>query len=281
VVKSLELVTNGNGYANDFTAEPVSSQVTGISEKTNSDPIESQALSTSGDSLEMKSPVFPDVVSGSFSQRFYLFLKRVLDVVGALLGIIIFLPFFLIIPIVIKTTSKGPVLFKQKRIGYGGKPFTFLKFRTMRIDSKDQIHREYVQKYIEGKEKEINNGNAEKPLYKLNNDPRITKVGFFLRKTSLDELPQFFNVLAGNMSLVGPRPPIPYEVEFYKDWHLRRIIETKPGITGLWQVYGRNRTTFDEMVRLDLQYVKKQSFLLNLKILLKTITVLFNTKAGL
>ena len=159
-------------------------------------------------------------------------------------------PVFLAVAVAIKLTSKGPILFKQERIGQYGVGFTFLKFRSMHFRNDPKIHREYVRKLISGKDdckQADDNGGA----YKLQNDPRITPVGKFLRRTSLDELPQFFNVLRGDMSLVGPRPPIPYETEAYDVWHRRRFFEAKPGITGLWQVKGRSRVKFDDMVRLD------------------------------
>lgn len=211
----------------------------------------------------------------------YPFLKRVMDLTAAGSGTLLFLPVILVIALLIKLTSRGPVLFRQKRVGYRGKLFTCYKFRTMRVNADDCIHREYIQKLIEGKNEEVNTGNANDPVYKLKDDPRITAVGRFLRSTSLDELPQFFNVLNGTMSMVGPRPPIPYEVELYEPWHLRRITETPPGVTGLWQVYGRNKTTFDEMVRLDLQYIRHRSIWLDVKIIFKTAAVLFNRKSGL
>jgi|GEM_PF-1182433 len=220
------------------------------------------------------------VVSKSYHPA-YPFVKRCIDIIGSTVGILVFFPLMLLIAVLVKSTSRGPVLFKQKRIGYRGEIFTFLKFRSMRTDMDDSIHREYVAKLIEGKNEQINNGSGDEPVYKITHDPRITKIGAFLRKTSLDEIPQFFNVLSGKMSLVGPRPPIPYEVDMYEEWHLRRVMEAKPGITGLWQVYGRNQTTFDEMVRLDLQYINKRSILLDLKLILHTITVLFNPGAGL
>jgi lipopolysaccharide/colanic/teichoic acid biosynthesis glycosyltransferase len=138
----------------------------------------------------------------------------------------------------------------------------------------NRIHQEYVKRLIHGKNGDINNGSQDQPFYKIKNDPRITPVGRVLRKTSIDELPQLWNVLAGEMSLVGPRPPLPYEVEEYQKWHYRRIMEAKPGITGLWQVSGRNRTTFDEMVRLDLFYARNWSLALDIKILLKTVKVM-------
>ncbi len=213
--------------------------------------------------------------------RPYVFFKKVLDFLGALAGIILFAPAMIVITLLIKLTSEGPVLFKQQRLGFRGKPFVFLKFRTMFVNNDDSIHRDYVEKLIQGKNGEINFGTSDQPLYKLENDPRITPLGHKLRKFSLDELPQFFNVIRGSMSLVGPRPPIPYEITSYQNWHYRRIREVKPGITGLWQVYGRSMTTFDEMVRLDLQYVQTRSFLLDMKILLMTLRAVFNTRGAL
>ena len=160
----------------------------------------------------------------------------------------------IVIGALIKITSKGPVIFKQERVGYRGIPFIFYKFRTMRADCEEEKHREYMKKLIGGKSDETNLGTKDKPLFKLKNDDRVTRIGHILRKSSLDELPQFFNVLAGTMSLVGPRPPVHYEVKNYKIWHWRRIMEAKPGLTGLWQVEGRSRLKYDDMVRLDLKY---------------------------
>lgn len=200
-------------------------------------------------------------------------LKRTLDIIGAVVGIALFSPLMLLAALAIKTTSPGPIIFRQTRLGENGHPFVFYKFRSMSCDADDQIHRDYVASLIAGSNQAINQGNAEAPLYKLKSDPRVTWIGRLLRKTSMDELPQFFNVLKGDMSLVGPRPPLPYEVEKYQSWHLRRIFEMKPGITGLWQVEGRSRTSFDDMVRLDLEYIRKCSLGLDLKILLKTFKV--------
>ena len=217
----------------------------------------------------------------NFNNISYNIIKRIIDIVGAITGLIFSVPVMLIVAALIKMTSKGPVLFKQTRIGYWGKTFTFMKFRTMKVDCDDSIHKAYVKKLINGKNEEVNLGSKDKPLYKIERDPRVTGIGHFLRKTSLDELPQLFNVLSGSMSLVGPRPPISYEVNEYKSWHKRRILEVKPGITGLWQIHGRSSTTFDEMVRLDLQYVRKRSTILDLKILLKTFGAVLNTKGAL
>jgi len=170
----------------------------------------------------------------------------------------------------IKATSKGPVFFRQRRIGQHGKPFVFLKFRSMYVDNDAGVHKEYVKRLIAGKaDKQPSDGDGQ-GVYKLTADPRITRVGSFLRKTSLDELPQFINVLQGEMSLVGPRPPVPYEVEAYDIWHRRRLLEAKPGITGLWQVSGRSRVNFDDMVRLDLHYARTWSPWMDIKILVRT-----------
>jgi len=143
----------------------------------------------------------------------------------------------------------------------------------LRTNADDRIHREYVASLIKGDLQQINQGDVAKPIYKLKADPRVTPVGRIIRKTSLDELPQFFNVLKGDMSLVGPRPPLPYEVAQYQSWHLRRILDVRPGITGLWQVEGRSKTSFDDMVRLDIRYTRSWSLLLDLKLLFKTVKV--------
>ena len=162
------------------------------------------------------------------------------------------------------------MFFHQTRVGYQGRYFTFIKFRSMYSDCRDEVHREYVSKLIHRAHDQINMGTINAPYFKMISDPRITPFGKFLRKTSLDELPQFFNVLLGQMSLVGPRPPIPYEVEQYETWHKKRIFDVKPGITGLWQTRGRSTTTFDEMVRLDLNYAHNWNLWLDVKIMLKT-----------
>jgi lipopolysaccharide/colanic/teichoic acid biosynthesis glycosyltransferase len=192
--------------------------------------------------------------------------KRALDVAGSLFAILIFSPLFLFVAAAVKLTSKGPMLYRQDRIGHYGQKFTFLKFRSMYANNDPKVHEEYVKKLIAGASdvKQANGG------FKLVNDRRITPIGRFIRRTSLDELPQFFNVLKGEMSLVGPRPPVPYEYDAYCTWHRRRILEVKPGITGLWQVQGRSRTTFDEMVRLDLQYAKNWTVGVDVMILMQT-----------
>jgi len=196
--------------------------------------------------------------------------KRFLDISGSLAALVLASPLFLAISAAIKLTSKGPILFRQQRVGQYGRKFVFLKFRSMYVNNDQEIHREYVKNLIAGTIDSDGPTSQGKNVFKITNDPRVTWVGRFLRKTSLDEFPQFLNVLMGDMSLVGPRPPIPYEVESYDIWHRRRLLGVKPGITGLWQVNGRSRTTFDDMVRLDLQYATSWSVWLDLKILLRT-----------
>jgi len=195
-------------------------------------------------------------------------LKRGMDILGSLALLIILSPLLLAIAGLVKLSSRGPVLFRQVRIGQMLKPFMICKFRTMYANADHGIHHNYVSWFItssgKGQEQDKNK------IFKLTNDPRITPIGHFLRKTSLDELPQLWNVLRGEMSLVGPRPPLWYEVQEYKPWHRHRVLEAKPGITGLWQVTGRSRTTFDEMVRLDLRNARGRSLWADIKILLAT-----------
>lgn len=214
--------------------------------------------------------LYPDLIKRDESRRSFQIMKRIMDIVGSVAALVCLSPILLLVAAAVKLTSDGPILFRQKRIGQHGEPFTFLKFRSMYVNNDARHHREYVQKLIAGKaEKQPSNGNGT-GVYKLTKDPRVTGVGSFLRRTSLDELPQFFNVLQGKMSLVGPRPPVPYEVEAYDVWHRRRLLEAKPGITGLWQVNGRSRVKFDDMVRLDLRYARTWSPWMDLKILLRT-----------
>jgi len=223
------------------------------------------------ESRKPSNPVlYPDLTRQADKKRASGALKRAMDIAGSLLALIFAAPVFAIIAIAIKATSEGPVFFRQRRIGQHGKAFVFFKFRSMKVGNDATAHREYVKRLISGQaERHQSNGNGH-GVFKLTADPRITKVGAFLRKTSLDELPQFINVLRGEMSLVGPRPPIPYEVDAYDVWHRRRLLEAKPGITGLWQVSGRSRVTFDDMVRLDLRYAKTCSPWMDIKILLRT-----------
>ncbi len=200
--------------------------------------------------------------------------KRVFDFVFAVAALLFLAIPFLIIAALIKYSSKGPVFFRTKRIGKDGKPFEFYKFRTMYTDSDDTIHREFVSEFIK------QNGTEKKEkIKKITDDPRVTRVGKFLRKTSLDELPQLFNVLRGEMSVVGPRPCLPYEWEQYDEWHRRRF-SVIPGCTGLWQVSGRSAVDFNDMVILDLFYIDNMSPLLDLKIIFRTIPVMLLAKGG-
>lgn len=198
--------------------------------------------------------------------------KRALDIIIAAVALLLLVPLWAVIAALIKLDSKGPILYTQERVGMDGRLFLFYKFRTMRAGADDRVHREYQRKLITGSTG-TNLGDAERPVYKLKSDARITRVGRWLRRLSLDELPQLLNVLRGDMSLVGPRPPIPYEVEIYERWHRKRL-DMKPGLTGLWQVSGRNRLSFEEMVQLDLFYIENWSLWLDLKIILRTLPVI-------
>lgn len=214
--------------------------------------------------------LYPDLLSPKEEVKSLLRVKRAMDIAGSLLMLGLCLPLFLIIALAIKLSSRGPVLFRQVRIGQYGRHFTFLKFRSMQVNNDPKEHREYVTRLIAGEADQISSATNGDRVYKIANDKRVTRVGAFLRKTSLDELPQFLNVLYGDMSLVGPRPPLPYELAAYQTWHRRRVLQVKPGITGLWQVTGRSRVRFDDMVRLDLRYAMSWSPWLDLKILLRT-----------
>jgi len=214
--------------------------------------------------------LYPDLNERDDSHKHLRTIKRTMDIVGSSLALLMLAPLLVLIAAAIKATSKGPVFFKQKRVGQHGECFTFLKFRSMYVNNDSSQHKQYVRQLIAGQAAKSPSSDPNGGVFKLTNDPRITRVGRFLRRTSLDELPQFLNVLIGEMSLVGPRPAIPYEVEAYDIWHRRRVLEAKPGITGLWQVQGRSRVGFDEMVRLDLRYVRCWSPWLDLKILLQT-----------
>ena len=207
--------------------------------------------------------------------RTYEILKRGLDIFVGAAALLFFAPFFVIIAFAIKLSSSGPVLFRQERFGRQFKPFMFYKFRSMYANSDQAVHKAYVSRLIAGQPETGNgtgNGTAtgeNTRIFKITGDARVTPLGRLLRRTSLDELPQLWNVLRGEMSLVGPRPCIKYELEQYEDWHTSRL-GVKPGMTGLWQVTARNRVGFDEMVKLDLAYVRQRSLWLDIKILLRT-----------
>jgi exopolysaccharide biosynthesis polyprenyl glycosylphosphotransferase len=213
--------------------------------------------------------LYPDLLKHNKNRRPLLLVKRIIDVIGSVAMLILCAPLFLAIALAVKLSSKGPVFFRQKRVGQYGRSFTFLKFRSMYVNNDHSVHKEFVSQLIASRP-HTGQGEAGKQVFKIKNDTRITRIGRFLRRTSLDELPQFLNVLSGAMSLVGPRPPIPYELAAYQTWHRRRLLDVKPGITGLWQVTGRSSVKFDEMVRLDLRYALSWSPWLDLRILLRT-----------
>jgi exopolysaccharide biosynthesis polyprenyl glycosylphosphotransferase len=196
----------------------------------------------------------PTVLNG----RAYLFAKRCMDIAGAALALLIVSPILLVVAVAIKLTSPGPVFFRQLRVGQNWKPFYMLKFRSMRRDAETML----------GQLKQYNE--ADGPVFKIRSDPRITPVGRFIRKYSIDELPQLWHVLVGTMSLVGPRPPIPEETVHYEEWQKQRLV-VKPGLTCIWQVAGRSDVTFEEWMRMDIEYIETRSILLDIKLLLKTI----------
>ncbi len=214
--------------------------------------------------------LYPDIIHPGTRRQSRLMMKRAIDVLGSALTLIVCFPLFLVIALAIKLTSKGPVFFRQTRVGQYGRQFVLYKFRTMYVNSDQSVHREYVTRLIANQAERKPAAGQGDGVYKLTNDTRITRVGRILRRSSLDELAQILNVLKGDMSLVGPRPAIPYELEAYQSWHRRRVLEAKPGVTGLWQVTGRSLVRFDEMVRLDLRYAVSWSLWLDLKILLLT-----------
>ncbi len=220
--------------------------------------------------------LYPDLESRDESRKLSIVVKRLMDIVGSAAALVLSAPLFLVIAIAIKLSSKGPVFFQQQRVGQHGKSFVMFKFRSMHANNDTSVHKQWFHNFHSGKAERHRTGDDKgSGTYKLPNDPRVTKVGRFLRRTSLDEVPQFINVLKADMSLVGPRPPIPYEVDAYQAWQRGRILQAKPGITGLWQVSGRSRVSFDEMVRLDLRYARTWSIWLDIKILLKTPAAVF------
>jgi lipopolysaccharide/colanic/teichoic acid biosynthesis glycosyltransferase len=222
--------------------------------------------------------LYPELRAGRTRRSAYDAMKRRLDVAGSLALLAVFAPLLLLTAIAVKLSSPGPVFFRQVRIGYMLRPFRMLKFRTMYAGADPGPHHEFVSWFIKASHQAPAPGKAG--LFKLANDPRVTPVGRILRRTSLDELPQLWNVLRGDMSLVGPRPALPYELEQYESWHRRRALEARPGVTGLWQVAGRSRTTFDEMVRLDLRYARTRSLWTDVKILLETPAAVISGKGA-
>jgi lipopolysaccharide/colanic/teichoic acid biosynthesis glycosyltransferase len=219
--------------------------------------------------------LYPDLLEPGGPRKSRLMVKRGIDLIGSALMLIGCAPLLFLIAMAIKLTSKGPVLFRQKRVGQFGAQFVLFKFRTMYCGCDPTVHQEYVTRLIVNEAERNRTPGGAEGVFKLTNDKRITKVGRILRRSSLDELPQLLNVLRGDMSLVGPRPALPYELAAYQTWHRRRILEAKPGITGLWQVTGRSLVRFDEMVRLDLRYAISWSLWLDLKILARTPLAVF------
>ena len=196
---------------------------------------------------------------------FYEIIKRFIDIICSFMGLLAFSPLFIIIAIIIKFTSKGPVFFSQKRVGKYGREFDMYKFRSMVVNAEELKEKLAAQNEMSG------------PMFKMKDDPRVTKVGKFIRKTSLDELPQLWNVLKGDMSLVGPRPSLPKEVAQFEDWMHRRL-EVKPGLTCYWQVSGRNNIDFEDWMKLDIRYVEERNLFVDIKLIFKTIFVLFGDK---
>lgn len=205
----------------------------------------------------------------------YLRAKRLLDILFTLLILLPLCMLMAIVAVLIRLDSKGPVFFRQKRVGLNGKEFDMFKFRSMQVNCDDSVHREAIKQYMHG---DVLNGDGDNP-YKLIYDIRVTRVGRFIRKLSIDELPQFMNVLRGEMTLVGPRPPVPYEVQEYSLRDELRL-HGKPGLTGTWQVYGRSRVTFHEMVEMDIAYLQQQSMLQDLKLIALTVPVMLRGRGG-
>ena len=206
-----------------------------------------------------------EVIENERSNILYEVIKRIIDIVASFTGLILLSPLILIVSMLIKLESKGEVIFKQKRVGLNGKEFYMYKFRSMVINAEELKEQLESQNEMSG------------PMFKIKDDPRITKVGKFIRKTSIDELPQLINVIKGDMSLVGPRPSLPKEVEEFETW-MRERLEVKPGLTCIWQVSGRNNIDFEDWMKLDIKYVRERSFKLDIKLILKTVLVLFGDK---
>ena len=196
---------------------------------------------------------------------FYEVIKRTIDIVCSFVGILVLSPLFIVIAIIIKLTSKGPVFFSQKRVGKYGREFDMYKFRSMVVNAEELKEKLAAQNEMSG------------PMFKMKDDPRVTKVGKFIRKTSIDELPQLWNILKGDMSLVGPRPSLPKEVAQFEDWMYKRL-EVKPGLTCYWQVSGRNNIDFEDWMKLDVKYVKERNLWIDIKLICKTVFVLFGDK---
>lgn len=214
------------------------------------------------DNVEVKMDLYDE---NSVINSRYKFIKRLIDIIISSLGLIILFPILLIVGIIIKLESKGPVFFSQKRVGLNGKEFNMFKFRSMVVNAEE------LKQKLESKNE------MSGPMFKMKDDPRVTKIGKFIRKTSIDELPQLLNVLKGEMSLVGPRPSLPNEVKEFEDWMMKRL-EVKPGLTCYWQVMGRNNIDFEEWMKLDIKYVNDRSIWIDIKLIFRTVFVLFGDK---
>lgn len=212
--------------------------------------------------LEINNSKKIDVVNNKENKLVYNFLKRTIDIIGSLCGLILLSPLLVVVGMLIKLDSKGPIIFAQKRVGLNGREFKMYKFRSMVVNAEEL------------KDKLKENNEMSGPMFKMKDDPRITKIGKFIRKTSIDELPQLFNVLKGDMSLVGPRPSLPKEVKEFEPWMLKRL-EVRPGLTCFWQVMGRNSIDFEDWMKLDIRYVNERSLWLDIKLIFKTFFVLF------
>lgn len=206
-----------------------------------------------------------EIIEKEKGNYIYEIFKRIIDICGALSGLILLSPIMLIVSIIIKIESKGEIIFKQKRVGLNGREFYMYKFRSMVVNAEELKTALEKQNEMSG------------PMFKMKEDPRVTKVGKFIRKTSIDELPQLVNVLKGDMSLVGPRPSLPKEVESFEPWMLERL-EVKPGLTCIWQVSGRNNIDFEDWMKLDISYVEDRNLWIDIKLIFKTIFVLFGDK---
>jgi lipopolysaccharide/colanic/teichoic acid biosynthesis glycosyltransferase len=215
-------------------------------------------------------PVIPIAVPIAPTPTGYRIAKRAIDISASGAALLVASPIMLTIAAAVRLESRGPILFHQERIGLGGRRFTLFKFRSMDVTADEEEHRAYVSRLLRRDATDQDAADPDAATWQpIIADSRVTRVGSFLRRSHLDELPQLINILRGDMSLVGPRPPIPYEVELYEPWHLRRLA-VLPGLTGLWQATGWGRLTFDEGVRLDIEYVERRSFRLDLWILLRT-----------
>jgi lipopolysaccharide/colanic/teichoic acid biosynthesis glycosyltransferase len=219
------------------------------------------------------------MLSQARSSEFAIGMRRAADVAGAALGLILLSPLLLVVCIGIRLSSPGPVIFSQTRIGIDGRPFEFYKFRSMHAGRSSKQHENYVRNFIKGEVLGQSVGAAAVDVFKIADDPRTFGFGRLIRRTSIDEFPQLFNVLKGEMSLISPRPCLPYEWEAYEEWHKERL-SVAPGCTGMWQVYGRSAVTFEDMVIMDLYYISNRSLILDVRILYKTISVILFAKGG-